>query len=62
MKLNRKMTVIINSPVIASEQSDRSNLLVNSIEHEIAMSTLKKIFLIFPRNDDVNNTVDAVIV
>ena len=56
------MTVIINSPVIASEQSDRSNLLVNSIEHEIATSTLKKIFLIFPRNDDVNNTIDTVIV
>lgn len=38
------MTAITNTPVIASEQSDRSNLLVNSGECEIAASTLKNIF------------------
>lgn len=46
------MTAITSTPVIASEQSDRSNLLVSSIEYEIAASTLKKIFLMFPRNDE----------
>lgn len=47
------MTAITNTPVIASEQSDRSNLLVNSSECEIAASTLKNIFLMFPRNGEV---------
>ena len=48
--------------VIASEQSDRSNLLVNGIEYEIAAPILKNIFLILARNEDVNYIVVAVIV
>ena len=46
------MNVITMFPVIASEQSDRSNLMNYRSEHEIAASTLKNdVFLMSPRND-----------
>ncbi len=47
------LTNNIKSPVIAREQSDRGNLMVERNKPEIAASVLKNTFLVLPRNDEI---------